>query len=291
MAASLERDHGELGAETPSPVWMASAARRAALVIAHPAHEIRVLQWFSQTRAHAYVLTQGSRSGTETTRRRASENLINAVGGIMSGWGGVWDRDLYRDLLNGAAEPFERWTEELADDFVRREVDVVVADAWQFYNVAHDLTHLMARLAAARASATLGRAVAFFDYPVVPDAMAPGMPVQRAAATLSLSNTEAMAKKKAVAAVADIVGDAADVEAVEGGDAFAREVFREPPTLEMLVRTPRETPLYERFGEQRVQSNIYYDVIRWSHVSAICDALVPSGVVTDCEDRNGKKRG
>jgi len=283
LAASFERDHDDLSAKTPSLVWMASAARRAALVVAHPAHEMRVLQWLSQTRAHTYVLTQGSRSGADTSRRRASENLITSVGGTMSGWGGIWDRDLYKYLLNGAVAPFEQWTSELADDLVRREVDVVVADAWQFYNVAHDLTHLMARLATARASAALHRPIAFFDYPVVPDEMAPGMPAQRAMATLSLNEAEAMAKRAAVTAVADIAGDAADIEAVEGGHAFAREIFCEPPALQKLLQTPRETPLYERFGEQRVQSNIYFDVIRWGHVSAICDALVRAEAFADID--------
>jgi hypothetical protein len=253
---------------------MASAQRRAALVVAHPAHEMRILQWLSQTRPRAYVLTQGSRSGTDTSRRRASEDLINASGATMSGWGGVWDRELYTFVLRGDAAPFRQWTNELTDDFVRREVDVVVADAWQFYNVAHDLTHLMARLAAARASAALGRPIALFDYPVVPDAMAPGACLQRVAATLNLSDAQAKAKQAAASAVADIVGDVADIEAVEGGEAFAREVFREPPALDALLQAPRETPLYERFGEQRVQSNIYFDVIRWRHVSAICEALV-----------------
>ena len=276
VTASFERDHDDRSAETPSPVWMASPERRAALVVAHPAHEIRVLQWLSQTRAHTYVLTQGSRSSAETSRRQASEDLISSVGGTMSGWGGIWDRDLYKCLLNGAVAPFERWTSELADDLAGREVDLVVADAWQFYNVAHDLTHLMARLATARASAVLRRPIAFFDYPVVPDEMAPGVAAQRAVATLRLNEAEAMSKRAAAAAIADIAGDATDIEAVEGNHAFARESFREPPALQTLLQTPCETPLYERFGEQRVQSNIYFDVIRWGHVRTICEALVAS---------------
>jgi hypothetical protein len=274
MAASFDRDHDEPSCKTPSLVWMASGDRRAAVVVAHPAHEIRILHWLGQTRPHAYVLTQGSRSGTDTSRRRASENLINQNGATMSGWGGIWDRELYAFVLRGDATPFRRWIDELADDFVRRDVDLVVADAWQFYNVAHDLTHLMARLAVARASVRLDRPIAFFDYPVVPDAMAPGVRAQRAAAVLNLSDAEAMAKRAAAARVADIVGDATDIEAVEGGLAFAHEVFRDPPPLDALLQAPRETPLYEVFGEQRVRSSIYYDVIRWKHVSAICSALV-----------------
>lgn len=278
------RDHGDLVEETPSPVWMANATRRAALVIAHPAHEMRVLQWLSQSRAHTYVLTQGSRSGSDTSRRRASEQLIQSVGGTMSNWGGIWDRELYKFVLSGEVEPFERWIDDLAADLVQREVNAVVADAWQYYNVAHDLTHLMARLAVERASAVTKQKIVFLDYPVVADAMAPLIPAQPVVATLALSNSEAERKRAAASRIADIVGDVAELEAVEGDQVFACEVFREPPPLEVLLRDPHEAPLYERFGEERVKSNIYFDVIRWKHVSTICQALVRAAGLThgDC---------
>jgi hypothetical protein len=254
--------------------WLTNRARRAALVVAHPAHEMRVLQWLSTTKARAHILTQGSRSGTDTSRRRASEQLIASCGGQVADWGGAWDRDLYQFVLKGDAAPFVSWTQELAEDFIRREVDLVVTDAWQYYNVAHDLTHVMARLAADRASQVLGRPIAFLDYLVVPDELTPDAPPARQVAVLQLNERETAAKRAAVARVSDVAGEAAEIEEVEGADSYAREVFREPQSLAVLLETPREKPLYEQFGEQRVQSNIYFNVIRWSHVSAICQALV-----------------
>lgn len=235
---------------------------------------MRVLQWLSQTRARTFILTQGSRSGNDTARRRASEQLIASCGGAVADWGGVWDKDFYQLVLKGEAAPFVQWTDELAEDFVRREVDLVVTDAWQYYNVAHDLTHLMARLAAERASAVLGREIAFLDYLVVPDELTPGAPPARVVATLQLDAQQAAAKHAAVAAVADVAGEAAEIEDVEGADSYAREVFREPLALSALLETPAQKPLYEQFGEQRVKSNIYFNVIRWQHVFAICQAVV-----------------
>jgi hypothetical protein len=254
--------------------WAADPARRAALVIAHPAHELRLLQWLSRVRPHVYTLTQGSRSGVNPERRRASDHLIASCGGTVSPWGYAWDRDLYGHLLEGDPSHFIRWARELENDFVRREVDLVVADAWQFYNVAHDLTHHMARLAARRAAARLGREIVLLDYPVLPESLAPGSPAATEIAEIRLSAAQVADKRALIASVPDIAGEAAELETHEGGDCHAREILRQPPALTTLLARPTETPLYEQFGEQRVQSNIYFNVIRWTHVYAICQSLM-----------------
>ena len=87
---------------------------------------MRVLQWLSQTRARTFILTQGSRSGSDTARRRASEQLIASCGGAVADWGGVWDKDFYQLVLKGDAAPFVRWTDELAEEcvaYLRTRVD------------------------------------------------------------------------------------------------------------------------------------------------------------------------
>jgi len=231
------------------------------------------LQWLTCVRARAYVLTQGSRSGSDSARRRACEQLIASRGGDVSPWAGVWDKDFYQYVLAGDAAPFVRWTQELADDLVRREVDVVVADAWQYYNIAHDLTHVMARLALERAQKALGRRIEFLDYPVVPHALAPDEPISTEMAALTLDAAQSAAKKASVDAVSDVAGEAAEIEDAEGADSYCREILRRPPPLATLLRTPAVKPLYERFGEERVQSNIYFNVIRWGHAEKICRAL------------------
>lgn len=154
--------------------WLTDPARRAALVIAHPAHEIRVLHWLSRVRPHVYILTQGSRSGADSARRQASELLIEAQGAsIAKTWGGAWDRDLYDMLLDGRYEKLLQWADELTADFIARAVDLVVADSWQHYNVAHDITYALARLAVQSARRALGRDITLVTYPVLPPALAP----------------------------------------------------------------------------------------------------------------------
>ena len=131
-----------LSSKTPGfEAWVSDPNRRAALVIAHPAHEVRILRWLSLVRPHVYILTQGSRSGADSTRRAASERLIETHGAtVEKDWAGAWDRDLYDMLLDGNYAPLLEWADQLTDDFIAREVDLVVSDSWQHYNVAHELT-------------------------------------------------------------------------------------------------------------------------------------------------------
>ncbi len=261
--------------------WITDPARRAALVIAHPAHEIRVLHWLSRVRPHTYILTQGSRSGADSARRQASECLIEAQGAtIAKTWGGAWDRDLYDMLLRGEYATLFGWADELAADFVARNVDVVVADNWQHYNVAHDLTYVLALLATERAGSVLGREIMLVTYPVVPTALTHGAPSAVLAADVRLPDSAAAVKTAAIAQTPGVASESSDIDAAEGADAYLFETFHHALPLAEVLQTPRETPLYEVFGEQRVRAGIYTDVLRWSHLLRACEALAQASRTT-----------
>lgn len=255
--------------------WLTDPARRAVLVIAHPAHEIRVLHWLSSVRPHVYVLTQGSRSGADSARRKASELLIETHGAtIAKTWGGVWDRDLYEMLLAAQYETLLQWADELADDLIARGVDLVVADSWQHYNVAHDLTYLIAKLAVRRARQALGRDITFATYPVVPSTLAPGAPDSPTVADLRLPTEAIAAKRSAIGLIPGIAAEVADIDFADGANAHMFETFSAALPLEDLLQPPRQTPLYEVFGEDRVRAGIYRDVVRWTHLLQACEALI-----------------
>lgn len=254
--------------------WLTDPDRRAALVVAHPAHEIRVLHWLSLVRPRTYILTQGSRSGADTTRRRASERLIESRGAHVAAWAGAWDRDIYNMLLEGVHSDLLKWTDDLAADFIARETDLVVADSWQLYNVAHDITYVIAHLAAERAARALGRAVTLLTYPVVSPALAAAVTFSPPVATLHLGAAAIGAKRAAINVIPDIALEAAEIDRTEGELAHTHESFHAPVSLAHTLRTPSETPLYERFGEDRVRAGTYFEVVRWAHVQAACDALL-----------------
>src|SRR5438046_692715 len=75
------------------------APQRAALVVAHPGHELRVFGWLSQYKPRVYVITDGSgRSGV--SRAPSTQALLQQVG-APSGeiFGVISDTGIYRAIL------------------------------------------------------------------------------------------------------------------------------------------------------------------------------------------------
>src|SRR5207302_335483 len=84
--------------------------------------------------------------------------------------------EMYDAILAGYRTPFIQWTEELTDALIDLDPALVVTDSWQMYNVCHDLTHVMARVAAGRASAYLRHPIEVIEFEVVPKPLATDRP-------------------------------------------------------------------------------------------------------------------
>jgi hypothetical protein len=242
----------------------------AALVIAHPAHELRVLGWMGRARPLVQVLTTGSRGGASAERLARTGALVDAAGAERGAvFGAVLDRDFYALVMRGDAAPLMAWTEAMITDLVRRGVELVVTDAWQGYSAAHDLVHLMARLAARGAAERLGRAVQVVEYAAAPTALTPLKGPIGEAFAIRLAPQELASKRAAVAAYPDITAEAAEIFALEGAACLDVEQFFAPAPLPALLAGDLGPPFYERAGEARVRAGLYDAVLRQSHVMAI----------------------
>jgi hypothetical protein len=247
---------------------------KTALVIAHPGHELRLYDWLHASRPDVHILTNGSRASTTRARREASAALISSSGGALRDvWQGVLDTELYACIIEQRHGPFLDWTQRLADDLVQREIDLVVTDAWQYYNIAHDLTHLMARVAAAEASARLGRKIDVLDCQVAPAALAPTAPNVPLYCAKRLSAAEAEAKRAASHLYPGVEIEVSDIETHEAELAYTLERLFEPAPIALLRAPPTAKPAYEVYGEARVASGLYKSVLRWSNAATLIDTL------------------
>src|ERR1700730_7942676 len=92
--------------------------RPAALVVAHPGHELRVVGWYELARPRLFLLTEGSRSGDQG-RIVCALACANQTGvQLGSPFGRFRDREIYAAILAGDQTPFIRWTADLADALV-----------------------------------------------------------------------------------------------------------------------------------------------------------------------------
>src|SRR5258707_12199569 len=88
---------------------------RAALVIAHPGHELRIHHWLELARPVCFVLTEGS-GHTGNSRIDSTTAVLERAGARRGGvFGALSDRALYRGILAGEPDIFTQIVVELAD--------------------------------------------------------------------------------------------------------------------------------------------------------------------------------
>lgn len=233
---------------------------RAALVVAHPGHELRLHGWLEAARPGVFVLTDGA-GRTGRSRLPFTSRILGRAGATPGPiFGRFTDPEIYAAVLAGRLDVFTALARELAAALA--DVDYVVGDAAEGYNPAHDLCRLVVDAAVALAQ----RPILSFDFPLV------GPPDRQLAGRVRLVLDDAAFARKLDAACAydGLGGEVAQALSESGHDAFRVEALDPSvPGGEWA-----EPPYYERYGEQQVARGAYARVLRYQdHVRPIAEAL------------------
>jgi hypothetical protein len=140
---------------------------RAALVVAHPSHELRLHGWLEQAKPYVCVLTDGGGRSGEPRLNRTTEVLSRAGAKQGAFYGRLGDLEVYSAILNGDSELFAGVVEELAQAFVDEGIEYVVGDSAEGYSVTHDICRVMIGAAVEVAANRYGHRVENFDFAVV----------------------------------------------------------------------------------------------------------------------------
>jgi hypothetical protein len=245
----------------------------AALVIAHPGHELRVFRWLELARPVVYVLTDGS--GHAGRSRLAATTALLARAGARPGsiYGRLTDRELYQALLAGDGELFAGLAGELAEALRGEGVAWVAGDAVEGFNPGHDVCRLLVNAAVANLRAG-GRPIDNRDFPL-DGAPADGQGGPSAACLRIELDGAALARKLVAArSYPGLEDEVARAVARHGGEAFRSECLRPVRyglEIEHLFPHP---PFYESYGERQVAAGIYREVLRWrDHVLPVAERL------------------
>src|SRR5579883_1476578 len=105
------------------------SARRSALVVGHPGHELKIFGWLATEKPLVCVLTDGSgRSGI--SRLSSTQNLLWHAGAKAGPvFGAFSDAEFYKALLEYRIEHFTDVAEQLVQSFIDHEIDLVAGDA------------------------------------------------------------------------------------------------------------------------------------------------------------------
>jgi hypothetical protein len=267
----------------------------AAIVVAHPGHEVRIHGWLERERPTVFVLTDGAGRAGRPRIDAAAQYLDKFGARPGSIFGHLTDLEVYRRVLAREFDSFVRLSEELAEAFVAGGVECVTGDASEGYNTTHDIARLLTNAAVELARRGAGREVANYDFPVVnrPD----HCPARLRAGAEWLRLDDAAFRRKldaafefypelaaetrdsldgrgdgAAAVYFDLAHDEHAATDLSGLDIFRVECLRPASPADPPFESAR--PFYELQGERRVADGSYAEVIRHGeHLRPVADAL------------------
>jgi len=233
------------------------------LLVAHPGHELLLHGWISRNKPAVHVLTDGA---AHSSGRLAStaEFLRDAGARTGSIFGRLSDAEAYEMLLERNVALVYSIVSELANELQNEQPSIIVSDSAEGYNPVHDLCRLIAGAAIAMAGVrTKQYEFAVVNHPQSFDA---------AEIVVELDDAEYAAKMERSRRQAGALIDIDDLLKKHGADAYRLEALR--AVADWRAIDEGETPLYERFGEERVAAHRYTNVIRRrEHMLPLRDAL------------------
>jgi len=247
---------------------------RAALVIAHPGHELRIHHWLERSKPQVFVLTDGSglTNSSRTHRTEALLELATAVKGPI--FGSVSDKQFYEAIVAGDADLFVALSHDLATALDESGVDYVVGDAVEGVEPGHDVCRLIVNAAVKRIEASCGRRLGNFEFLVEgpPDACPPAGRDQAIVVTL---DEEAYRRKlEAARAYPELAIDVERQVNSHGADAFRVEYLL-PVRYDFEIASRFDHPaIYESRGEKLVAKGVFAEAIRFRrHIAPLAARL------------------
>jgi hypothetical protein len=253
----------------------AGARGKAALIVGHPGHELRVYRWLELAQPTVYVLTDGS--GHTGRPRIESTRTVLATAGATAGtlFGSFSDADLYTAMLSGDRACLCRVIHTLAEALSRTGIDYVVADALEGFNPSHDLCRFLVNAAVALTRQSTQRALGNFDFLLEGSPSACPDHLRAEAVLLELTDADLERKIAAAKGYPELREETEGALARFGAAAFRTECLRPVIDARQGIDTmEEEPPYYERYGEQQVAAGHYDRVIRYrAHIQPLVRSL------------------
>jgi len=258
----------------PSQQLITNPQPRTFLVVGHTGHELRIYSWLMRARPVVHVLTDGSGSDGEP-RITSTTALLDQVGATRGAiYGRMSDREIYASILEGEHARFIALAEELAADIVQNHVEVVAGDAVEGFNPSHDICRYVINAAVRLASASSGRRISSYAFPLesAPDAL-PGS-VRSSVLRVQLDDPMLDQKLQAARAYAELRPEVERTLERFGTEPFRTECLWPVDLTDPYDWDPDRIPYYESYGAERVASGAYQHVVTFrEHVKPLADAL------------------
>ena len=248
--------------------------QRCALVLGHPGHELKVFGWTSEHRPRVYLITDGSgHQGTPRTLSTAA--LITQLGSDPGEvFGCVSDVEIYRAMLEGDCALFLRLVDQLADSFLKHEIDMVAGDAAEGFNPTHDICRALIDAAVLKVQRATGKTIDNLEFSLTEwEQNSPQPQHDDHCLHFILDDDLLAAKLSAAQTYVELKNEVRAAIAQRGEEYFRVECLRK--VIEPAPHVGRTEPAYETWGRQRVREGKYQTVIRFrEHILPIMNAVL-----------------
>jgi hypothetical protein len=245
----------------------------AALVIAHPGHELMVHGWLEETHPVVFVFTDGSGRSNQS-RVASTTKILNQAEARCSGiYGRLRDSAAYAAILNHEFELFLALARELSEAFVVERIDYVAGDAFEGYNPMHDVCRLVINAAVTLAGRAQGHQPGNFEFSLVNHPSACHQQPHADCICRVLDDAAFARKLAAAKGYAELAGEIDATMELHSTDQLRVECLR-PVGPGSGGYACDQRPFYESYGEKQVAAGHYHRVLRYrEHIAPLAEVL------------------
>jgi len=248
--------------------------RRAALVMGHPGHELKVFGWITTHHPRVYVLTDGS-GQNGVSRLSATENLLAQLGAERGEiFGAVTDAEIYEAILEQRVSFFLNILDAMAESFASHSIDFVAGDLSEGFNPTHDLCRELIDAAVALVQRARKVSIPNYGFSLTEGESSYEPSHDRDCMHLRLDDDLLCRKLQAARSYAGLSGEIQSAIQHYGEEYFGVECLKKNNLTVPPLWAESGKPHYERWGEQRKTEGKYVSVIRYrEHIVPIATAI------------------
>ena len=248
--------------------------RRAAVVMGHPGHELKVFGWITEHHPRVYVLTDGS-GQNGVSRLSATENLLAQLGSErVEIFGAASDVEIYEAILEQRVSFFLNILDALSESFVSHSIDFVAGDLSEGFNPTHDLCRELIDAAVALAQRSGKISIPNYGFSLTEGESSYAPSHDRDCMHLRLDRDLLHRKLQAAMSYAELSGEVQSAIQHYGEEYFGVECLKKNNLAVPPQWAQSGKPHYERWGEQRKAEGKYASVIRYrEHIVPIVTAI------------------
>lgn len=242
---------------------------KAALIIAHPGHELRVLKFIELFKPLVFVLTDGSGTAGKS-HLQTSHNIFRHFKCEISEtiFGDYLDKQVFEHILKKRISFFNAIKNGIKSELAEKEITMVFGDACEGFNPVHDICRYLINACVRDLQLT----TKISNYEFLLDGSAANDVCVGTMLTASLSEQDVFMRDNLIKGYPEIQQEVEMAKArIKFPNAFNMEVLREITTDNRGAARNwiTDAPFYESYGKKKIEEGKYKEVITFDHLAYI----------------------